>query len=130
VHQPGPSYLQQRDHVDNIILNRRAGADFAATVLPPNVNNILTHEADHWPVRRYNPMEKPHAVGLLCRRAVWEPYLVNATISWLVSLFAVSFPLADSQIVLGVYLACFFCAQAVHFHFVVKVHAAVHDITM
>jgi hypothetical protein len=59
-----------------------------------------------------------HAVGLLCRRAVWGLHLINSAvcggcatnsmIPWLISTFAVSFLLVDDdKTVLDVLLACF-----------------------
>jgi hypothetical protein len=106
-HQPGTPFLQQRDHVDTVIHNWRAGGDFVATTLPPCANNILTDEVDHW-VRtnivvyssirtvlqqaeylinwefdKHNAALRKcnhHAVELVKHRQQWMPHVVNGVV--------------------------------------------------
>jgi hypothetical protein len=69
----------------------------------------------NWELSEFDGAEKlcnKHAKGLLSRRTVWEPHIVNgvvcdcgnnAMIPWLITTFAHSFPLVhDDHVILGV----------------------------
>lgn len=102
--QPGTPHGLQRDHVDAVIRNWRAGPEFEPIQIPANANNVLTEEVNHWVNTNlvvYSSMRtvlqhcqrlvnwefneyggdelrcNKHASGLLERRLPWVDHVVN-----------------------------------------------------